>query len=103
MYANVPQASAVAPPLSPQILHQSQVQQHGHPQGMPTAGNGGPHGMHAHAAPAAAVYAHGASATPSRIAAGATFVTGAYQASGDPGIDRMLRLEAALKRFGSPM
>ena len=30
-----------------------------------------------------------------------TQLTGAYQASGDAGIDRMLRLEAAAKRFGS--
>lgn len=42
-----------------------------------------------------------ASARPQRT--GATFVTGAYQASGDPMIDRMLRLEAACKRFGSPL
>jgi hypothetical protein len=31
---------------------------------------------------------------------GTAFVTGAYQASGDPMIDRMLRLEHALKRYG---
>jgi hypothetical protein len=31
------------------------------------------------------------------------FVTGAYEASGDPMIDRMRRLEAACKRFGSPI
>ena len=35
--------------------------------------------------------------------AGAMFVTGAYEASGDPAIDRMRRLEAACKRFGSPL
>jgi hypothetical protein len=33
--------------------------------------------------------------------AATTLVTGAYQSSGDPAIDRMLRLEAACKRFGS--
>lgn len=30
-----------------------------------------------------------------------SFVTGAYQLSGDPSIDRMIRLEHALKRFGA--
>lgn len=35
---------------------------------------------------------------PSR--AGTAFVTGAYQLSGDAGIDRMIRLEHALKRYG---
>ena len=29
-------------------------------------------------------------------------VGAAYQASGDPAIDRMVALEAACKRFGSP-
>lgn len=42
-------------------------------------------------------------AAPSRQQAGAAFVTGAYQSSGDVAIDRMLRLEAACKRFGSPL
>lgn len=53
-----------------------------------------------HGAPVA-----GYAATPvaPRPNAGAAFVTGAYQASGDPAIDRMIRLEAACKRFGSPI
>lgn len=102
MYANAPNASAATTPLSPLPQHQhpphAQVQ-HGPPQGMPPALTGGSHGMHqapglqpSFAAPAAA---------PSRP--GASFVTGAYQSSGDPAIDRMLRLEAACKRFGSPI
>ncbi len=37
-----------------------------------------------------------------RYNVGAAFVTGAYQSSGDPAIDRMVALEAACKRFGSP-
>lgn len=32
---------------------------------------------------------------------GTGFVTGAYQPSGDPMIDRMIRLEHALKRYGA--
>ncbi len=32
---------------------------------------------------------------------GATYITGAYQPSGNAVIDRMLQLEAALKRFGT--
>lgn len=31
------------------------------------------------------------------------FVTGAYQLSGHAGIDRMIALEKALKRFGTPL
>lgn len=31
------------------------------------------------------------------------WTTGAYELSGDPSIDRMIRLEAACKRFGSPI
>lgn len=43
-------------------------------------------------------------ADPSHAPAGATaFVTGAYQPSGNAYIDRMLQLEHALKRFGSPL
>lgn len=102
MYANLPNASAATAPLSPLPQHQHAPQapvQHGLPQGMPPAGNGGSHGMHQHGigaraqSPAAAARAQGAAA----------FVTGAYQASGDPAIDRMIRLEAACKRFGSPI
>jgi hypothetical protein len=62
----------------------------------PAAQHGGSHGI-----PGQPV-----AAAPTRPAAqrpGATFVTGAYQASGDPAIDRMIRLEAACKRFGSPL
>lgn len=44
-----------------------------------------------------------APAPAARQHAGAAFVTGAYQSSGDAAIDRMLRLEAACKRFGSPL
>jgi hypothetical protein len=42
-------------------------------------------------------------APPVRTGAGAAFMTGAYELSGDPMIDRMRRLEAACKRFGSPL
>ncbi len=35
--------------------------------------------------------------TPGALSTGSEFVTGAYAASGDPGIDRMLQLERALK------
>ncbi len=46
--------------------------------------------------------APGAWAAPQHVrGGGAAFVTGAYQMSGDPMIDRMLRLEHALKRFGA--
>lgn len=31
-----------------------------------------------------------------------SYDTGAFALSGEPGIDRMIRLEQALKRFGSP-
>jgi len=65
---------------------------------MPPASHGGTYGMqqatgiqHATAIPAAPVRP------------GAAFVTGAYELSGDPMIDRMRRLEAACKRFGSPI
>ena len=34
---------------------------------------------------------------------GTEFVTGAYQLSGHASIDRMIQLEKALKRFGSPI
>jgi hypothetical protein len=33
---------------------------------------------------------------------GTAYVTGAYLASGDPSIDRMVALELALKRHGNP-
>lgn len=33
---------------------------------------------------------------------GTEYVTGAYQPSGDVGVDRLLQLERALKQFGSP-
>ena len=83
-------------------LHYVAQVQHGLPQGLPPAVPGGSHGMQPQAmAPQQPVHAYAAPAVPQR--AGATFVTGAYQASGDPAIDRMLRLEAALKRFGSPI
>jgi hypothetical protein len=65
---------------------------------MPPASNGGSYGMQQ----AAGVQQTQFAAAP-RQSAGAAFVTGAYQSSGDPMIDRMLRLEAACKRFGSPI
>lgn len=98
MYANAPHASATTPPAS-SLQHAPHVQ-HGQPHGMPPAAHpGGSHGVQGQAmqAPMAAA----AHAAP-RPAPGAAFVTGAYQLSGDPAIDRMLRLEAACKRFGSP-
>ncbi|MCW2928782.1 MAG: hypothetical protein JWM86_2750 [Thermoleophilia bacterium] len=84
-------------------MQQQPVIQHGHPQGMPPAAvHGGPHGMHpGSAAPAPALGIQ--PAVTNNRSVGATFVTGAYQASGDPAIDRMVRLEAACKRFGSPI
>ena len=95
MYANAPHASATAPPVS-SLQHPPQVQ-HGHPQAMPPAvSHGGPHGIPAAPAAHAALQQRAPQA-------GASFVTGAYQASGDPAIDRMLQLEAACKRFGSPI
>jgi hypothetical protein len=56
----------------------------------PAATGGGSHGIPAAPQPAFAQ-------RPQQ--AGASFMTGAYQSSGDPAIDRMLRLEAAAKRF----
>jgi len=93
MYANAPHASATTP-SSPalqqhQALQQAPVQQGHAPvapayQTAPVAHQAQP--MHAAAAPRSTA---------------TTYVTGAYQPSGDPAIDRMLRLEAACKRFGS--
>jgi hypothetical protein len=103
MYANAPNASAATPPLSPLPQHQqaapAQVQ-HGLPQGMPPAVTGGSHGMQQVGQPAGNAPSY-AAPVPARHQAGAAFVSGAYQATGDPAIDRMLRLEAACKRFGS--
>jgi hypothetical protein len=74
----------------------------GHPQALPPAvSHGGSHGIPGQAQPTAPAYAARPQLAPQR--SGAAFVTGAYQASGDPAIDRMLRLEAACKRFGSPL
>ena len=36
-----------------------------------------------------------------RPTSGTSFLTGAYQPSGDPMIDRMISLERALKQFGN--
>lgn len=106
MYANAPHASATTPPAS-SLQHLPPQVQHGHPQGMPPAAHtGGSHGIHGQAgavAPAAGMHPPAPAAQPTRQAPGAAFVTGAYQLSGDPAIDRMLRLEAACKRFGSPI
>lgn len=97
MYANAPHASAATTPLSP-LPQQPPAAQHGLPQGMPPAVHGGSYGMQ-HAAGV-----QQASAAPAASPrAGAMFVTGAYEASGDPAIDRMRRLEAACKRYGSPL
>lgn len=99
MYANAPHASATTPPLS-SLQHPAPQVQHGHPQGLPPAAHhGGSHGI------------PGQVVAPQQLAPravpaqrpGAAFVTGAYEASGDPMIDRMRRLEAACKRFGSPI
>jgi hypothetical protein len=74
--------------------------QHGHPHGLPPAvQHGGSHGIPGQAAQHVSPHA---SAPVARVNTGASFVTGAYQASGDPAIDRMVALEAACKRFGSP-
>lgn len=96
MYANAPHASAT-PPTTSTALHATPpgTVTTGQP-GMPPAHPGGPHGM-THAAPLAPA------PTRARSSAAAAFVTGAYAASGDPAIDRMIRLEAACKRFGSPL
>ncbi len=97
MYANAPHASAATPPVSPHSTHPPQVQ-HGLPQGLPpAASHGGSHGIPGQVAATQPQYA-----APVARNVGAAFVTGAYQASGDPAIDRMVALEAACKRFGSP-
>lgn len=104
MYANVSPTSAAPAPLSPlppgqppQV--QPGTQQHA-PQHapLPPGSYGGPPGNAAAMVPLQPAAVH---AAPVRSNAPA-FVTGAYQSSGDPAIDRMLRLEAACKRFGSP-
>lgn len=100
MYANAPHASATTPPVSSLSTHPPQVQ-HGLPQGLPPAAPGGSHGIPGQVA-AAAVPQYAAPVARANVGA-AAFMTGAYQASGDPAIDRMLRLEAACKRFGSPL
>jgi hypothetical protein len=99
MYANAPHASVTPPVTLPSHQPPSGQPQHGQPQpqGRPPAAYGVP--VHAHAQAPAIVQAPLA---PQR-AVGAAYVTGAYQSSGDPAIDRMLRLEAACKRFGSPV
>jgi hypothetical protein len=77
----------------------------GAPQHAPigTTPQGAQHGGFATATPAGTGLV-GAATTPHAAAARATgWVTGAYQSVGDAGIDRMLRLEAACKRFGSPV
>jgi hypothetical protein len=76
--------------------------QHGHPQGLPPAvHHGGSHGIPGQAVAAQQVPHYAAPVARPNV--GAAFVTGAYQASGDPAIDRMVALEAACKRFGSPL
>lgn len=105
MYANAPHASAATPPLSslPPQQHGQPTQagvQHANPNGAPV--HPGPAATNGYHAQPGALPGLG---QPMRAAqqAGAAFVTGAYQSSGDPAIDRMLRLEAACKRFGSPI
>lgn len=101
MYANAPHASATTPPVSSLNAHHPQVQ-HGLPQGLPPAvQHGGSHGIPAQASAGGAVPQFAAPAARANV--GAAFVTGAYQSSGDPAIDRMVALEAACKRFGSPL
>jgi hypothetical protein len=100
MYANAPHASATTPPVS-SLQHLPPQVQHGHPQGMPpAASSGGSHGI-SQAPAGAPLQQPQAQARPRQT--GTAFMTGAYQSSGDPAIDRMLRLEAACKRFGSPL
>jgi hypothetical protein len=68
----------------------------------PAASSGGSHGIaQAPATAAGAPPQQQAQVRPRQT--GTAFMTGAYQSSGDPAIDRMLRLEAACKRFGSPL
>lgn len=99
MFANAPHASAATPPLS-SLQHPAPQVQLGHPHGLPPAAHhGGSHGIPGQAVAAQHAAPH---ARPVQRTA-AAFVTGAYEASGDPMIDRMRRLEAACKRFGSPI
>lgn len=98
MYANAPHASAATTPLSPLTQQQPPAAQQALPQGMPPAVHGGSYGMQQ-----ATGVQHATTAPAASPRAGAMFVTGAYEASGDPAIDRMRRLEAACKRFGSPI
>lgn len=85
MYANAsPPASATPPVSQAPVQNHPLAYQHGHAQGAPAQQVAQP--MHVQAvAPRA----------------GAAFVTGAYQPSGDAAIDRMIAFEAACKRFGS--
>lgn len=95
MYAHTPNASATHNPVT-SLQHPAPQVQHGHPQGMPsTAQDGGLHGI---SAQSASVQVNN-SLHPT--AASTSYVTGAYLSSGDAAIDRMVRLEAACKRFGS--
>src|SRR5690606_2323470 len=110
MYAHAPQASASTPPLSPlsnqhQLAPQAQVHPHGHPHGMPPAAHGGPGVAVPGQARAAAAAAALGNATPSvaRHQVPTAFAMGAFQSSGDPAIDRMIRLEASCKLYGSPI
>lgn len=68
------------------------------PASVDHAATHGNHGAMFDAAPSAAT-SWGSPVPPS--AGGTSFVTGAYQPCGDPMIDRMIRLEHALKRYGA--
>ena len=68
-----------------------------------TAAHGAPAIQHAQAPQHAAPPAQARPAAPLHPRSTAFVPTGQYQLSGDPHIDRMLMLEQALKRFGSPL
>lgn len=60
------------------------------------------HGTAGHAVPLqSAARAYAAAPVAPRPVNASTFVTGAYQRTGDPAIDRMVRFEAACKQFGT--
>jgi hypothetical protein len=95
-------------PIPQHLTPQAPVHDGSQTAGMLPATHGGQYGMQ-HAAPIApSGWAPGAAPAPPAAATHApparsvaTQLTGAYQSSGDAGIDRMLRFEAAAKRFGS--
>ena len=99
MFATPPPTGPGTPPSVQPLTHQPAHQQgsqlppggqYGTPQQQPVA----------YTQPVAATgWAPAPALAPARQVA--TQLTGAYAASGDAGIDRMLAFEAACKRFGS--